>query len=143
MVWQIIMVLANVTTCILYPAHTILSYNKTHDNYIEPQYVIDSRAMVNPYDVEDEPVFYRLYALSIFMTTLSEMEYTLLGCECIFLIHICINFSLQANDDAGTPLREGLLDVAYKYCCGRFFLDVIVLLPIGYVLAAYVDKTYL
>lgn len=34
--WQVIIVIANVTTCIMYPTHTLLSYNKTHDNYIEP-----------------------------------------------------------------------------------------------------------
>lgn len=34
--WQVIIVIANVTTCIMYPTHTILSYNKTHDTYIEP-----------------------------------------------------------------------------------------------------------
>ena len=36
MFWTIIIVLANVSTCILYPAHTILSYNKAHDGYDEP-----------------------------------------------------------------------------------------------------------
>ena len=71
------------------------------------------------------------------------MEYGLIGCEFVFLFNIFINFFLQENDDAKIPFRKSLPDVAYKYFTGRFLLDVIVLLPIGYVFAAYVDKKFL
>ena len=71
------------------------------------------------------------------------MEYGLIGCEFVFLFNIFINFFLQENDDAKIPFRKSLPDVAYKYFTGRFLLDLIVLLPIGYVFAAYVDKKFL
>lgn len=141
--WQIIIVTANVTTCILYPAHTILSYNKTHDSYLEPQYVIDSRSMVNPYHPEDQYILHHFFNLSIFLTTLSNLEITLLSFEFIFLINICINFFLQQNDDAKIPLRDSFFTVAERYLYGRFLLDVIVLLPIGYFLAAFYDVKFL
>lgn len=96
--------------------------------------------MVNPYDLEDEPLYYRLHHLNIFMASLSDMEIVLISCECVFIINIFINFFLQENDDAKIPLRENLANVAEKYFQGRFLLDVIVMLPIGYILAELIDK---
>ena len=69
--WTLIMVIANIATCILYPAHTILSFNKTHSSYEEPQYVKDARTMVNPYHPEDEWAMHILYNLSVFGSALS------------------------------------------------------------------------
>ena len=87
-------VFANISTCILYPAHTILSYNKTHKYYEEPQYIIDAREMVNPYDDEDAPLFHAFYNLGIFCMKLSDMEIALVSFEFIFIVNICINFFL-------------------------------------------------
>ena len=95
----------NVITCILYPAHTILMYGKTHDDFVEPLYVTNGRAMVNPYDKDEERLMHNLFDILVFMTTLSEVEITLFTCECIFIINIFINFFLQENDDAKIPFR--------------------------------------
>ena len=99
--------------------------------------------MVNPHDPEDSPLFHAFYRLGIFLTTLSNLEITLLSFEFIFLINMCINFFLQDNDDAKIPLRETISTVAFKYLYGRFILDIIVLLPIGYFLAAFYDVKFL
>lgn len=61
-------------------------------------------------------------------------------CETIHLFDMIINFFLQANDDSKTPLKEELSMVAHRYLTGRFFPDLIVWLPMGYILSTFDER---
>ena len=52
----------------MYPAHTIMSFDKAAHASGEDHEEIH---VVNPYDSEDEPLFYALYNLGIFLSSLS------------------------------------------------------------------------
>lgn len=71
---------------------------------------------------------------------MDDTQIVLAVCETIFLINLIINFFLQANDDSKTPLKEELSTVAHRYLTGRFFLDLIVWLPMGFILSKFDER---
>lgn len=131
--WQPIMVCANLITNIIYPTYTILSFEAVEDkDHGSLRHFSD-----NSYE-EGEFLFYVQIVWNL-IRSLNQIEIVLVVCESFFLINMIMNFFLQGNYDSMSPKREPLPTIAYNYLCGKFFFDLIVLLPVGYILAELVD----
>ena len=125
------MVCANLITNIIYPTYTILSFEEVEFLHETGKY------SDNQYE-EGEFLFYVQIVWNL-IRSLNQIEIVLVVCECFFLVNMVMTFFLQGNYDSKQPKREPLPTIAYNYVCGRFFFDLIVLLPVGYILAELVD----
>jgi len=126
------MVLANLITNVLYPAYTIISFDRAH---LEIEHY---EAVENTYETDD--IRFYLTGLWNLMRSLNGLEIVLTVCEAFFFVNIVVSFFLQANDDAKIPMREPLIVIARRYLWGRFFIDLLVLLPMGYILVELIDQ---
>lgn len=126
------MVLTNLITNILYPAYTIISFDRSHFE------VELYEAIENTYATDD--IRFYLTGLWNLMRSLNSLEIVLTICEAFFFSNMVVGFFLQANDDAKIPMREPLIVIARRYLYGRFFIDLLVLLPMGYILAELIDQ---
>lgn len=89
---------------------------------------------------EADNIWFYIHHLKEIIMSLNAMEAVLIFCEIFFFINIIINFFLQANDDAKIPMKQSRETITWRYLQGRFFMDLIVLLPMGLIMSFAVDS---
>lgn len=84
---------------------------------------------------------YPYYTVFEFPHYYSSTFWLILVAELICLIDILFNFFKQQLDEQGQPKNEALETIALNYFRTNFFLDLLLVFPVGYVMSLFDRRT--